>query len=155
MPREAPGPSNPNSGRKNAPGGIGDENPSSPDPGGSGPDTGKPIPDITPQKGSRGEPGSGGKNTTPGSGLSSPRDWGPITPRASGPEASIRPDEEAPYFMYVLPGLEPGMRQADIIADAKRVAEAAVSRDSVPMDYEDFVESYFLELMRVASPDAK
>jgi hypothetical protein len=108
----------------------------------------KAIPDIGAQQGDTSEGTQGKANAAPGSSLSSPRNWGPIAPRASGPEAFIRPDENAPYFMYILPGMTPQTRPADIIANARRTAEAALSRNSVPLDYEDFVAAYFLELMR-------
>ncbi len=109
------------------------------------PDT---IPDIGAQQGGKSEGASGKANATPGASLSSPRNWGPISPRALGPEALIRPDEKAPFFMYMLPGLAPQTSAADIIGNARKSAEAALSRNSVPIDYEDFIAAYFLELMK-------
>ncbi len=106
------------------------------------------IPDIGAQQGGKSEGASGQANATPGASLASPRNWGPISPRALGPEAFIRPDEKAPFFMYMLPGMAPQTSPADIIDNARKSAEAALSRNSVPLDYEEFIAAYFLELMK-------
>jgi hypothetical protein len=98
-------------------------------------------------------PGSGspGGGSAPGTGSGRAKDWGRIEPGAKAEEAEIPVDPEAAFYSYVLRerASEGGLSEA--LADAERSAEAAISRNSVPVDYGSFVRSYFLELARKIS----
>jgi hypothetical protein len=92
-----------------------------------------------------------GGGLLPGEGPGRARDWGPVTPRAAGPEAAIAPDPEAPFFAFVLPGADPSGAEAEALAAPGRSAESALRREPLPLEYEGLLRSYFLELAKSAS----
>ncbi len=120
-------------------------------PGGAGPEGAEPGGERNGQGGSGSGSVPGGKGparggSAPGFGTGSPRDWGPIEPRATGGVAAIAPDAEAPFHVFVLPERKAAAGEAGSFAAAGRAAEAAVRRVEAPLEYEEFVGAYFLAL---------
>lgn len=101
-------------------------------------------------KGGSGSSGGGLGGGGPGFGAGSGEegDWGRIEPLASGKKVVIEPSKEAPFFELVLPGQAASSPIAGLIPDSRRSAESAMARESVPLEYEDFVRSYFLSLSK-------
>jgi hypothetical protein len=60
----------------------------------------------------------------------------------------VEPSKDAPFFELVLPGQEASAPISGLVADSRRSAEAALSREGLPLEYEDFVRSYFLSLSK-------
>jgi hypothetical protein len=125
--------------------------------GGAGPTT--PKPGVEPGQGEEGggaapDAGSGGDlsgkpQAGSGSGLS--RNRGILEPRATGGNLSIAPDREAPFFDYVLSGKDPAAALSRIKEAAARAAESAGGAAPPPLEYEQFIRSYFLSLAREAA----
>ncbi len=87
-------------------------------------------------------PGGGGDKAGRGEGRL--RDFQRITPRASTETLKLGGSDEDP-FEIVLPG---GKRVAGPVtaAEAVRSAEAAMSRERVPVEYGDYVRTYYLSI---------
>ena len=66
----------------------------------------------------------------------------------SGSGKIVQKKQETPEIEYVLPGKNATVPLARILPDFRRTAEAALSRNGVPSEYDDFVRNYFLELSR-------
>lgn len=61
---------------------------------------------------------------------------------------TMNPKLEFPDIEYILPGKDATVPLAKVLPDFQRSAEAALTRNGVPSEYDDFVRSYFLELSR-------
>jgi hypothetical protein len=93
--------------------------------------------------------GKGGQGWGTGSG--SPRSWGEIEPKAGGDSASLDLTDDASFFELVLPGDDASAPLASVIPGSRRAAESAMSREGVPLEYRDFVRSYFMALSKGAT----
>jgi len=167
--REAPGDGDgrggkgpaPGTGPGSSPGGDvapGDKDPSGGNgsPGGQGPGS------EGPDRGGNGSDGGGegfgsgpaGGGSRPGdagdagaaSGVGQARDRGKLSPQASGGILTVAPDRAASFFDYVLKGRDPGAALPGLFAQAARAAEAPIANQGLPLEYEDFLRSYFLAL---------
>jgi len=96
------------------------------------------------EKGRNGETASGGGGN--GSGAGSEGDWGPIKPSAGSGRISIAEDKKPSYFELVLPGSDATSPISSFAATSRKSAEAAMSREALPLEYEDFIRSYFMTL---------
>ncbi len=74
--------------------------------------------------------------------------WGRIIPRSGSQPAAIIRRNNHSVLEYVLPGKNAAVPLAGILPDARRTAETALVRNGVPLEYSDFVRSYFFELSR-------
>jgi len=90
--------------------------------------------------------GSGGSGWGTGSG--SPRSWGDIAPKAGKDAASLDLTDDASFFELVLPGEGAAAPLASVVPGSLRSAESAMSREGVPLEYRDFVRSYFMALSK-------
>jgi hypothetical protein len=88
----------------------------------------------------------GGKGYGRGSGEE--RDWGPISPSAGKDEAVIEPSKNSSFFELVLPGKDASSPIGALVPESRKSAESAMSREAVPLEYEDFVRSYFISLSK-------
>jgi hypothetical protein len=95
---------------------------------------------------SSGSAGRGGKGY--GSGSGSEGNWGPVDPASSSEQAVLAPSKDASFFELVLPGHDSSQALSSIAPDSRRSAEAAMAREGVPLDYEDYVRSYFMSLSK-------
>jgi len=60
----------------------------------------------------------------------------------------VAPDRAASFFDYVLKGRDPGAALPGLFAQASRAAEAPIANEGLPLEYVDFLRSYFLALER-------
>lgn len=81
-------------------------------------------------------------------GTGTSRTRGPVSPSATGGILTVAPDREAPFFDFVLRGSDPGDALPRLFAQAARAAEAPIVNSGLPLEYEDFLRSYFLALQR-------
>jgi hypothetical protein len=65
-----------------------------------------------------------------------------------GQKPIVNRKQETPEMEYVLPGKNATMPLSQVLPDFQRSAEAALTRNGVPAEYDDFVRNYFLELSR-------
>ncbi len=89
-------------------------------------------------------PGGGAKGGTghnPNKG-----EWGTVTARTGKEETIISRNKESQVLEYVLPGKNPRLPLTQVIPDSQRSAEAAVYREGIPYEYEEFLRNYFLLL---------
>jgi hypothetical protein len=74
-------------------------------------------------------------------------DWS-ITAKP-GPQKPVTGQKhESPAVEFILPGQKAAVPLARVLPDFRRAAEAALTRNGVPGEYDDFVRAYFLELSR-------
>ncbi len=66
----------------------------------------------------------------------------------SGGEAAIPLPKNASFFELVLPGEKTTTPLGRVIPSSRKSAESAMSRDALPLEYEDFVKSYFMALQQ-------
>jgi hypothetical protein len=62
-------------------------------------------------------------------------------------ELMLSQKKDSSEFEFLLPDKNTKVSLKDVIPDSKRSAESAVTRKGVPVEYEDFVKSYFISLM--------
>ena len=101
--------------------------------------------------GSGGNPsGGGGHPGDAGSsgGVGQASDRGRLSPQAKGGLLTVAPDRAASFFDYVLKGRDPGAALPGLFAQASRAAEAPIANEGLPLEYVDFLRSYFLALER-------
>ncbi len=89
---------------------------------------------------------SGGSN--PGSGSGSDADWGNIQAEAGKAKALLETTKSASFFELPLPGRDSSAALSRLIPDSRKSAESAMARRGVPLEYEDFVRSYFMALSK-------
>jgi hypothetical protein len=127
-----------NEGRPGGPGGL----------PGSGGGSGGDLPGVG--SGGSGRASRGGSGYGSGEGAGEGR--GPGEPAASAERLVIEPSKKASFFEVVLPGQESSRPIASLVPDSRRSAESAMSREGVPLEYEDFVRSYFMSLSQGHGP---
>jgi hypothetical protein len=88
-----------------------------------------------------------------GTGTGSPRDWGTVEPKAGSAKASLDLADDSSFFELVLPGEGASAPLASVLPGSRRSAESAMSREGVPLEYRDFVRSYFMALSKGASDE--
>jgi hypothetical protein len=96
--------------------------------------------------GSGGNEGRGGSDYGLGSGTTPARTA--LEGGKSGGEAVLPVSRDAAFFELVLPGEKTSTPIAQVVPSSRRSAESAVSRESLPLEYEDFVKSYFMALQQ-------
>ena len=139
-----------------------DSNGSSPSPPGSGaPDSGGPRP---PGLGGADSGNAGKGEELPGEdiegrpragqGFGSPREWGELGAEAGGGELVIPNAPDASFFQYVLESGGGPATARGSVETAARSQEEALSRRTIPSDYEQLVRDYFLALAREAETAA-
>lgn len=89
---------------------------------------------------------SGNGSLGAGQGSGDEGDWGEIVPLAGKEKAMIPPSPDASFFELVLPGSEASAPLAKLAPSSRKSAEAAMAREELPLEYEDFVKSYFITL---------
>jgi hypothetical protein len=90
--------------------------------------------------------GKGGKGYGTGSG--SAGDWGRIEPLAGKGSMEIAARKDGGFFELVLPDGRPSRPLSELVPGSLKSAEAAMSREDLPLEYEDFVRSYYLQLSK-------
>jgi hypothetical protein len=100
--------------------------------------------------GERGGAGSGAGRggSSYGTGQGAEGSWGPIEGQLSTEKAVIPSPKDSPFFELVLPGADSSLPLSKIAPASAKSAESAMSRQSVPLEYEEFVRSYFLSLSK-------
>jgi hypothetical protein len=88
----------------------------------------------------------GGKGYGAGSG--SEGEWGRVETAASHERLELGAEEKGSFFELVLPGGSAAAPVSKLAPASRRAAEAAMTRESLPLEYEDFVRSYFLALSK-------
>ena len=86
--------------------------------------------------------GKGGPGRQPGAEM----DWGKVAARNGPQQLIISHPKQGGMLELVLPGKNVTVPLSEAIPDWRRAAEAALAREGVPGEYQDFVRSYFLEL---------
>jgi hypothetical protein len=94
--------------------------------------------------GSAGLAAPGGKGY--GSGAGSEGDWGAVKPASKTGSVAIAAPKDPSFFELILPGSDAASAVAGLAPASRRSAEAAMTREGLPLEYEDFVRSYFLSL---------
>jgi hypothetical protein len=102
------------------------------------------------QGGTNGGEGGGTGGEGWGTGSGSPRSWGTVEPKAGKAAASLDLADDSSFFELVLPGEGAAAPLASVLPDSRRSAESAMSREGVPLEYRDFVRSYFMALSKGA-----
>lgn len=102
-----------------------------------------------PGKGGGGVGGAGGNGgSNYGSGSGSEGAWGRIEPSAGAERADLESAKESSFFELVLPDQAASRPISRLVPDSRRSAESAMSREGVPLEYEEFVRSYFMALSK-------
>ena len=73
-------------------------------------------------------------------------DWGKVAARNGPQQLIISHPKQGGMLELVLPGKNVTVPLSEAIPDWRRAVEAALAREGVPGEYQDFVRSYFLEL---------
>lgn len=142
-PGPAPGDGSPGSGE--APSGGKGSGSVGPDRSGEGAGAEGEGPGSGPGGGNRpGEAGDAGASGGVGQALARDR----LSPSATGGILTVAPDRQASFFDYVLKGRDPGAALPGLALQAARAAEAPIANEGLPLEYEDFLRSYFLALTR-------
>ncbi len=94
--------------------------------------------------------GSGGSSASRGWGTGPGQEgnWGRIEPPAKPGRLVVEPSKDSAFFELVLPGQAPKGSLSSLLPDSMRASESAMSRESIPFEYRDFVSSYFLSLSK-------
>jgi hypothetical protein len=87
-----------------------------------------------------------------GQGSGEEGNWGRIKPAAGAKKAPIPSSPSSSFFELVLPGSEAKVPIAKLAPSSQKSAEAASSREELPLEYEDFVKSYFMTLSQGQGP---
>jgi hypothetical protein len=74
--------------------------------------------------------------------------WGKVAARTGREETIISQNKDSQTLEYVLPGKDARMPLSQVVPDAERSAEAAIHRQGIPFEYEDFIRNYFLLLAK-------
>ncbi len=90
--------------------------------------------------------GSGSEASTEGAGESF--DWGELEARAEGGKLALKEADASSFFELVLPGEGASAPASMMLPSSARAAESAMSREGVPLEYLDFVRSYFTALSK-------
>jgi hypothetical protein len=98
------------------------------------------------EAGGEGQAGKGGKGYGEGSGAAG--DWGNIEPLKGKGSLSIAAPKNPNFFELVLPGSDASRPVSGLAASSRKSAEAATSREDLPLEYEDSVRSYYLQLSK-------
>ncbi len=99
--------------------------------------------------------GLGDGDTTAGSNKGRQQgNWGPVQARAAAQTPMIIQRKDGQVFEYVIPGQDARVPLARVVPSAQRTAEAAVKGQPVPVEYRDFIRSYFLKLIEATQSDA-
>ena len=96
--------------------------------------------------GGEGPAGKGGKGYGKGSGAAG--DWGNIEPLKGKGSLDIAAPKNPNFFELVLPGSDASQPASGLAASSRKSAEAAMSREGLPLEYEDSVRSYYLQLSK-------
>lgn len=81
--------------------------------------------------------------------------WGEIKARTGREETIISKNKGNQILEYVLPGKDARIPLSQVVPDAERTAEAAIHRQGIPFEYEDFIRNYFLLLAQEIKETAK
>jgi hypothetical protein len=98
--------------------------------------------------GTAGSEGSGLGGSGAGKGSGSPGGFAAVEPSSSPEQAVIGPSKQASFFEIVLPGRDAAKPITELAPGSGKSAESAMSREGVPLEYEDFVRSYFMSLSK-------
>lgn len=99
--------------------------------------------------------GLGDGDTTAGSNKGRQQgNWGPVQARAGAQTPMIIQRKDGQVFEYVIPGQNARVPLSQVVPSAQRAAEVAVKRQPVPVEYQDFIRSYFLKLVQETQSDA-
>jgi len=101
-----------------------------------------------PEGGGEGKGASGAGAAGRGSGSGPEGDWGAIKPTAGKGSLAIAAPKDPAFFELVLPGSEAAAPISGLAPSSRKSAEAAMAREGLPLEYEDFVRSYFLSLSK-------
>ncbi len=93
-----------------------------------------------------GEAGRGGSDFGLGTGDEAARN--DLAGGESEGEVAIPLSSDASFFELVLPGEKTATPIGPFIPSSRKSAESAISRDALPLEYEDFVKSYFMALQQ-------
>lgn len=72
--------------------------------------------------------------------------WGTITARTGKEETIISKNKKSQILEYILPGKKARLPLTQVIPNSARTAEAAIYREGIPYEYEEFIRNYFLSL---------
>ena len=92
-------------------------------------------------------PGAAGDAGATG-GVGQSRSRTTVAPQAAGGILTVAPDRDADFYDFVLKGQDPGSALQALAAQAARASEAPIANEGLPLEYEDFLRSYFLALVR-------
>lgn len=81
--------------------------------------------------------------------------WGKVTARTGREETIISKNKDSQTLEYVLPGKDARIPLSQVVPDAERSAEAAIHRQGIPFEYEDFIRNYFLLLAKESKEATK
>ncbi len=74
--------------------------------------------------------------------------WGKIIARTGREETIISKNKDSQMLEYLLPGKKARLPLSKVVPDAEQSAEAAIHRQGIPFEYEDFIRNYFLLLAK-------
>lgn len=81
--------------------------------------------------------------------------WGEVTARTGREETIISKNNNSQTLEYILPGKDARIPLAQVVPDAERTVEAAIHRQGIPFEYEDFIRNYFLLLAKESKEATK
>jgi hypothetical protein len=81
--------------------------------------------------------------------------WGKVAARTGREETIISKNKDSQTLEYVLPGKDARIPLSQVVPDAERSAEAAIHRQGIPFEYEDFIRNYFLLLAKESKEATK
>jgi hypothetical protein len=93
--------------------------------------------------------GAGGAGWGEGSGSQARR--APVEAASGGGAVSLDLADDSSFFELVLPGELAAAPLSSALPDSRRSAESAMAREGMPLEYRDFVRSYFMALSKGAS----
>jgi hypothetical protein len=93
--------------------------------------------------------GSGGAGWGEGSGSQVRR--APVEASSGGGSVTLDLADDSSFFELVLPGESAAAPLASALPESRRSAESAMAREGMPLEYRDFVRSYFMALSKGAS----
>ena len=97
-----------------------------------------------------GEGGQGG--SAPGTGAGSAGDRGTIQAAPGNKKAVLETTKDASFFELLLPGQDSSAPISRLVPNSARAAESAMAREPLPLEYRDFVRSYFMALSQGQKP---
>ncbi len=72
--------------------------------------------------------------------------WGTVAARTGKKAPLISKNKESQILEYILPGQNARLPLAQMIPASERASEAAIYREGIPYEYEEFIRNYFLLL---------